>query len=94
MKNDNELTEKEIIKKIFTTSFSFIHKCEKDSINFYETKRKRLLHQLNLHDSLEPLKFLKKKHENWENERDKLNLELVEVNNDLMEAYERFGNPL
>ena len=87
MKVKKELTSEELLAQIYATSYKFVHDSTLNFIKLYDNKYKMLKRQMIDHEEKEPFKFLKKSHENWEIRKARLNLELDETFNNLIEEY-------
>lgn len=92
MKKKQELTNDVSKELIFSASHKFIFESTKNFIELYKNKYKMLQWEIINHDKEEPLRIFKKAHKNWELKRERLNIELEEVFNNLMEEYEDFDN--
>lgn len=87
MKKKQEITTEEAFAEIYATSYKFTHDSTLSFINFYNEKCKMLRHEIIEHEENEPFKIFKKTHKNWEIKKDKLETELENTFNNLMEEY-------
>ena len=67
------LTTEEAFCEIFKTTYEYLDKTTKLTIDFYEKQYKRYEKQIVDHLEEEPPKFFKKTHKKWQDELDSLN---------------------
>lgn len=92
MKKKQELNHEEAMAQIFSTSYKLVFESTKNFIKLYENKYKMLQREIIENEKNEPLKIFKRAHKNWKSKIEKLNVELEETFNNLMEEYTDFGN--
>ena len=85
--NIKSMTKDEAIAELFKTQFNYCYKSTNNFIEFYENKKKRLIHQIENHTEVEPCKIFKKAHKKWQDELDELNKDLEDTFDILMEEY-------
>ena len=87
MNKKENLILDETLTKIYKTSFKMARANTIKLIEFYDKKHKLLQQERMKLEEKEPSKIWKKVHREWESKKERLNLEIEETFNKLMEKY-------
>ncbi len=86
-KKDKKLSAEEALVEVFKVSLDYIDKSDKLHMQFLDTRAKFLTQQIAYKEDEEPMKFFKKAHKKWEDELEKLEIELANVYKEMNDEF-------
>ena len=67
-----EKSSDELLAEVYVSTYKYLHDSTLNTISFYENQYKMYENLIDTHKDMEPIKLLKKSHQKWQDELDRL----------------------